>query len=1416
MSLRIRPHLAVFCLLLLATASLAQGFGPAATRVYPAAGALNISIHDSIDSPIYSWPRTLLTYPVGFSLRSCTARQLHLLDDAGQELPFQLSAIATAPDGHLLSAQLNLFADLPPGATRTFHLVVGLAGKDQVQAPAYPPGVIEKRVNNTIEVTSAMLSLRLPASQSAPEATPLPAPILAISRDLGPQQHWIGHNTITLDHATTSPHAETRITTRLLESGDLFRTYEVAYLFSNGASYTATLRIVAGYPFVLFSERMEDLTPEMGIALNMDWDGFSPTRRFAANGWMQPHGELGPGGLGIDEPVTTPGIIEEPHWFPADRVEDPHQEMIFHLAAFEGNAPREAVPAMSFWEPTGSELGVFVPDTATWDDRQYSIWQPTTLLQVSFRYTNGHLIWHWPLVSGTRETGIAFTPSSQGEQTMQQMRDTYAAAGKDYPHAFNDNGAFSPSSLHARYAQWLRSWYGSLDLNRVKDWVLTYPSSARQSPPPLSPAAPNKLPLAAQASQFESKVLHSMLMDYPLGSNLGIMNISHRTVRPIVEQYMQLRTALTSQQKSRIDALLLLSAYINAGEDLAPSRVCLSGTPNMSADGFSVPTEIGVLFPDHPMNPEWRDQFEKIIQLDATFYTRPDVPAYHSLGGRWTESLAVYNWAYLVPVLTSQLAITHTDGSNRIANDAMAQRARWMADELSAPVYNLNPYWRQNQNIAQPPASPWKPGIQLTPANGFERQYPSHGAHGTGTGIVVRYDAPVLAKYLLNYDPLAAEHLLWAYAQRISTEEGEPNDMYWRNPVLDELKHNTGTNPHLRSSKYTGHGIILRGGVDTPDEVSIHLDQTDQGPNYRWGDNGEGSSGVLYFFANGQSWTGHERENTGDHSNDDATGTTTFAVLHDHTWRSIGENVLDHPLYDLGSVQFGEIAARTGLVPYSWPAYRSRSVMLVGTDYAILGDDADGETRFSWFTARDLPYPKIAFLQPLTARPDHWTEVGTETSKGFIRDANGPSIVLFTHKKDSVELEHMTATPIRALHDAEVMQYGWEKHEAPATEGIFFVKTATSHDRIFRSFTPIHYADHDEAFDGNAGVIRTRNDGVTELDLIHGTLIEAKSIRMEIPEAASQSTAISATIAPHGEISGVFCNLGSSPVTLTLTANIADASIFYIDGSPIAPSREDSARRIELPPGRHTWQLSAHLPTPLAPSIERTVNHSGGAQVYFNTASGATGYRLETSTDGGTHWQPGPVGPQGPLTINGLANNTKVHLRIIARNAERDSPPSGEYPLYVSANAPPTPDGLALELGEGTVRLHWGQVLGAEGYHLYRRREGDTSWQAPICSGPTTSYYDITADGVIPSAPRPGIEANLNSTRPDGTRYEYAIAAFNDNGESPLSPLANTDSTSWRNWWPAGQSHTFKRQTGFWLPPYVPATATPPLHYPSN
>jgi hypothetical protein len=1374
----------------------AQAMDPMFVKTFPAQGSLQIVLHDDIDSPLYSWPRTLLTYPVDFSRRSCKAAELVLTQEEGKAVPFQLSDVRTARDGTLVFAKVSFFSALEPGATHTFELKVAAAPQQDRAG-----GVRSTRSGNTWVVDSGLLKVKLPDTQEiAPGAEP-PGPLLGVDRGQG----WIGGSKLLSGDLKVQ-----RLKTAVIESGELFQVYRVTYEFEGGARYEATLKMVYGYPFVELTERMSGLTPESNVAVEMDWNGLHPARRFAANGWQQP-----PEGLGIDEPVMTPGIIEEPHWFPADRVEDPSKEMIFHLAAYQGNAPRDAVPEISFWEAgeNGQELSVFVPDAKGWDDGQYMVWQPTTRLQVSFRYANGHLIWHWPLVNGTRTTDIALTSVKDGDTVVGDVRQRYQQAARSFRGAFTRNTNF-PGTLNQRYGQWLRSWYGGLNLNKVKDWVLTYPASLKPPPPaylPISGRGSGTAIPGVRPEDLVAFVYASPLMTYPLGLNLGVLGISHRVIRPIVERYMQLRSQMTDAQRRKLDAILLLSAYVNAGEDMAPVRVCLSGTPNISADGFSVPAELAVLYPQHPMTAEWADQFEKTIQLQAKFYTRPDVPEYGSLGGRWTESLSIYNWAYFAPTLAAQVSLSNTDGKNRLANAEMAERGRWMVDELSAPIWNPNPIWRLGQ--APPPtgSSPWKPGIELSSRNGFERQYPPHGAHGSGTGIIVPKDVPIIAHALRNYDPLVAEHLLWAYASRTSTRQSEGDEPYWQAATLKLEQGNSGTNPHLKSVKYTGHGIILRAGVDTPEELSVHLDQTDQGPNYRWGNNGEGSSGILYFFASGQPWTGHEQENTGDHSNDDATGTTTFAVLHDHAWRSIGENVLDQPMYDLGLAQFAEIDARHDHVPYSWPAYRSRSVMLVGTDYMILGDDAQGETRFTWFTAKDLPFPKIVFLTPLTSRPDHWTQVTTRMSKGFLRDAIGPSVVLVTHKKQEVEMEKMHSTPLAFPDLAGLSLYRWDKAEGPSrTDGVYFVRTASSHDRVFRSFKPIEYQDGDEAFQGTAGVIRSRTDGSTEMALFHGTVIAAGHVRLQVPAGAE--VGISARVDHSGNLSGIYASDAAVRISVQVPPAAPASLVCYIEGRRAEQSRQGNVIAFTLEPGRHAWELTSRPPMPMSPSIVRTVNGNGSARVVFNDVAAADHYRLEVSTDQAATWKPAGEGKSSPLVVHGLSNGTKVHVRVVAVSADGREAPGPEYPIYVTNAPPPVPDGLALELAPGTVHASWGEVLGASEYRLYRRRRGESPWTL-VCHGSDRSCVDH-AEGVTEPAYMPGRADNAlrDDTAPV---YDYAVTAVNDNGESARSFTVSTDPAGWLAWWPRGAGREFKRQTGYWLPPYVPAAATPPMFYPA-
>ncbi len=65
------------------------------------------------------------------------------------------------------------------------------------------------------------------------------------------------------------------------------------------------------------------------------------------------------------------------------------------------------------------------------------------------------------------------------------------------------------------------------------------------------------------------------------------------------------------------------------------------------------------------------------------------------------------------------------------------------------------------------------------------------------------------------------------------------------------------------------------------------------------------------------------------------------------------------------------------------------------------------------------------------------------------------------------------------------------------------------------------------------------------------------------------------------------------------------------------------------------------------------------------------------------------------VTIDNLPNNSKLFCKVKTINGGL----SAAYPVYVSNAAPHRPEGLQLIDG----KLHWGQVLGAGSYKLYRK-----------------------------------------------------------------------------------------------------------------
>jgi hypothetical protein len=569
---------------------------------------------------------------------------------------------------------------------------------------------------------------------------------------------------------------------------------------------------------------------------------------------------------------------------------------------------------------------------------------------------------------------------------------------------------------------------------------------------------------------------------------------------------------------------------------------------------------------------------------------------------------------------------------------------------------------------------------------------------------------------------------------------------------------NRGTNPHLRSRKYTGYGIVLRSAVDTPDELSIHLQQIDEGPNYRWGVAGEGGCGVIYFFADGKSYSYNGAEDVGDRDDQDTDFCTNFAVFKDGEFRSIGENVLSRPFYDLGAGQYAEIVSRQEPGAYSAPEYISRSVLLAGHDYFVLYDNVlhqQIDHRLSWFVRRGSELPTIKLVRGFNSQKESQrTEIQTAASTGVWFDGLGDSMAVVSHRKD---------IEVKGTH------YGCQV-SGPGID-----------DFVFRNPDAVHFADGASFFSGTSGLIRVSKDKC-EFALFHGTQIGVSGISFSTTDT---DLGIGGSVASGQAPSGEYFAPNPCSVKIAMSS-LSDKMMFYVDGEPRMGTREPGALILNLDAGRHHWELTDRLPVPTVPRIVRTENHAGGARVVAAPVAAATQYRFELSKDGGETWGTLGVETKPEITLSGLPDGLKVHIRAIALNAENESTEGAEYPLYVTEAPPPPPDGLRVELSSRVAALSWGEALGVSEYRLYAQAAGDNKFGL-IYRGLDRTYQDkrpdIQAPYATPDDSKPAARSNF---------IEYYVTAVNGNGESARSRIADTNPGSWLNWDPK-PGETFRR-----------------------
>ncbi|GEP97534.1 hypothetical protein CCY01nite_37940 [Chitinophaga cymbidii] len=1244
-----------------------------------------IRLKDALQHPGMSWPVSLLQY----QLEDMRNTPLTVTDEAGKPVPFQV-----------MEDRLYVLSDLPSGGERVFYVKAGsgkrqrtnVADKQQPggqssggihgkQQPGgadgqQPTGVHIRQNKNSVLLSNGALQVELPA----PGVTKPAPPVLRYGKD----EQWLGRGEW-FSGEVTAMHV------RQLAAGPVFAEYSIDYDFKNGQHYKAVIRLTAGMEFMELEETMRGVTAKDAIAWRMVWDGIHPRYRYTAT--------RGSNAKTYDaiqwEPME--GLKDLPETprhplIPSDQENGADGELPFHLAAYDNWMSWWRLPTAAFWnENEPVTIGIFIKDTERWNDGAYPLWGSKNNLSIRYYWQNNILDYRFPLVSGTRSTALAA-----------------------YDHR-KDVEAVNSARKPVAYIETLRRWHGWVPLNKVKDWVLDYPSGKENKHHYFTPELAGHLTIG----NIEQS-LRSMLTSISTGSerNGGPTPVGSRVFyNSIAPSFDVNRSKMSPEQYRKLRAWFLFMSYVMMDESLMPMRTMLSGHPNFLADVKGIPGLSAYLFPDHPQAKQMAEHFEKAMRLNYHYHIRPDVPAWNAKGGRWTENLATYTWAALRPTLHTNFLLHHSyDGRNRLLQPGVSKLGGWLLNTLTSP---------------------------LDAENG-RRTYPPQGAHAQ----TVLHGLPDLlrlfAQEMYYYDPLLAEHIFYLTSSGDKGFEAKEKKPVWRDVLRGEWADNKGTPPDLRSEKYTGYGFVLRSNFGKKDEMYVHLQQIDDGPNYRWGRAAGGGNGVIYYTAAGKRYSFNGPEDVGDGPFGDVERCTNFGVKKAAgyrgigPYRAVGRNELTAPLYDFGFAQSAKVYANKEAIP----DYRSRSVLQSGANYIVVLDDVEHEQtegRFSWFVEKDAEFPFIHQVSPGVAPVDanitpsqsgYHKDPAVLPVKGRYYDGKGDFLTVVTH-----------------------------------LPGIKVRKTAEGCEVTLP--------------DGSVERIVVSNGSLRILKPSAGALFGGKKISgAGIDIQLEKEAGISFEQTPAG-YRGTFQS--DKPQCVTFSQKEIKGLVFYIDGMP------HRGTAICFPAGKHDWQWTNAGVIPQRPEITGTITRSRGCDVSWNNIPGATSYQLQLSHDNGGSWTTVKDNIRtATTTLTNLNDNTKIHLRVIAKGAGGSSEPSAAYPVYVNARTPHAPEGLVLQQttapggltpvvpkAPAAVTLTWGKVLGAKTYKLYRRKKGTTTWQL-IYTGANRSFTD--------AAIKPAIIR------------EYAVTAVNGNGESSKSTTVDTDPQSFLNQEP----HTgegFRRDT---------------------
>jgi hypothetical protein len=722
----------------------------------------------------------LVGYDVSLPQGKAYTNQVRLVDDKGAENAFQLAAVKLHQDRSIKSCRVHFYAELTPGGSYRYRLENGRPATHGKQ------GVTSRLRGDRLEVSSPRLAVELPAPGSKKYKTPIPGdqappPILRFRMSNG---KWAGKGGLQTKRKVTA------FSQQVVAQGPLF--HETAYRidFAPGGRYTVRVRVEKELSLVHISEEFD-----MGAALpnenrfvlelNAGWDPkkavwssyAKPDRATQLAGKCHFHG-VGCWEQALD--FSKPGVH-------------------VGLSNFQDFGRGATWYGLTGPDKTSPYVGVMSQHSGAW--------------RLS-RPAAGDIQW---TARKTVELRLPLNPYLQGQpmnpfSTAEIDPDLPPTLGRRHwalvleSRPTKEDGAFdtAPHYLYRRY-------YGSLNLDDYKDFILDWPDAQKRYPRLLgTPKSIARLKANLDRCPDGEKLKRNYLIsgsDKDAKSALASAmrgatwrlsaldcHVAHfRQFQNDMRFLFTVDTALAwpelpAEARKKLRAKMAILAYMLTNADFLPRGAGVHlGNPNMAINRTMGITLYGRMLPDHPMAKKWLDDASEYLKWSISHDVTP-------AGGQFRECPGYATYGPTV-FLTVAAAAMRDAGYDLDKFDSLKDMGRWFIDIATPSTHPRG--WAKSGGQVKEVREEGIKGRKMRVLPGF----------GNGRDIPGGQVEMLLAGLFAKSDPDLASRLMGSFHESggfLGTEARDPRMWFYWNPDIKPVT------PKYTDKVITGFGGVLR------------------------------------------------------------------------------------------------------------------------------------------------------------------------------------------------------------------------------------------------------------------------------------------------------------------------------------------------------------------------------------------------------------------------------------------------------------------------------------------------------------------------------------------------------------------------------------------------------------------------------